>query len=587
MSAQSPLDELSAYEIRQLASHLLETKEYRTLHRLLELEDSNGENAWFHAKSGAGDAEGYLADINGAWDDAEQEDLRSIEAGQAAGGLSLSIRYGVIGCALADIAEQPAALVAAFVERGLWKPQEAVAYTWQIGSWSGQIRTVTALAGVLDGEPRRSCERRVLELIDKGPKAFPSRSSVGADSGPSDSDYMLEAECLNALAESLPESQVQEGVRCGKQIGHWFWGIHGLHRLGLRLAAAECRELAAELLKRAKGLRARYLRAEACARIVPLFAGSDESGQNVTEALAEAVDVLGDREARKIMVSEPRTGMLKMLHVLQWYVVEDLRPLRAIAPQVSVAELRDALERAKQLGGSVAEQASVVLVPELAARGLVEEARGLALTISGSVYKSLTLAAIVPFVAIPDSESLSRQVRAELDALDDAETRIFCLSCVAPHLPEGLMVEAIRQILNAGPCGQELDEKSLRAAAYENAALALAACPETYRQAAAQALTALTKGSQAEDRELMFTRLVPFFSDEVIEREFRDIQKIDFGSSLRRLQDAWSGSVRVAPLEMHGPRKPLGGELMREVFEGADGLGENQRARLLIIACLA
>lgn len=585
MKVRSPFDQLSDYEIRQLPSHLLETREYRTLHRLLELEDSNCNNAWFEAKSRLGETSGYVADVEGAWEVAEREDLRSVQTGEPVRNLALELRYAFITAALASLAELPCALIGAFVQRGLWTPQQAVAHAWQITSWSGQLSAVAALARVLDGELRRSCEQRVLQLIENGRAEFPSRTSSSESSDLSTSDNMLCGECLDSLSETLPESQVEAGVKAARQIGNLFWRIHGLRNLGLRLSPQARSALAAELWQKASQMRSRFLRAEASANLAPLFFQQEERDARIAEALREAVDVLGDVEARKMLRDEPRSGVMMISHHIQEETREYPRPLRVIALKASDAQLQAALRQSEQMEELPLSEAFLVLLPEIAKRGMAVTAMQRAQALPSPIFRNLIKAEVAQYLNPQDQHTVLQQVVKELAEMEELEVRLYSLSLIAIHLGPGDGLNVIREVLAKAGSLTGIEAEPLGGSTLRFAARAIEGCPAEDRPSLAREFLQAGKGSRERGRnDSVLTNVVPWLDAVTVEEEFRQAQKIAFGRKVFRIRQHWSAEDVRALTSVAASDAPLDNEWIREAFAGASKLSQNQRARLLIIA---
>jgi hypothetical protein len=138
-AAGNPLDGLNEYELRHLPGHLLEAGRDGDLHRLLSTETAAGHNAWYEAKDLRIGTADYVADVR--------------QARTAAAGTPFALRYGLI---LASVNSRAGNLtpemVTALAERGLWKPERAMAYARRTPDAEQRCKTMTRVARIVPAD---------------------------------------------------------------------------------------------------------------------------------------------------------------------------------------------------------------------------------------------------------------------------------------------------------------------------------------------------------------------------------------------------------------------------------------------------
>jgi hypothetical protein len=581
MNSRSPLSDLSEYEIRYLSSHLLATKQYETLHALLALETDNANNAWFEAKVGIGDGAAYMSDIRSARDGVEERDRLSIKQKRSAEGIALQVRYCLIETILAEIADQSSAMVHAFVRNGLWTVDEGIGYSSEINSWHSQIRTFANLALVAAENNRKICINRTFELMTEGPNRFFSRTSVSTAplSDWSISDYALCAECLTMLAAALPREMLSRAVQAGQEIGNDFWRIYGLCAICPFLEPKNRRLLVKELWEEASELRLRFLKSEAFARLAPLF---DEPRRmaRIREAFREALGTLGDREARRILWMEPRSGILTLIHDVQKQLIEEVRALRQITPHVNLIQLHEALSEIETMDGLASHEAWLILLPELAVKGEAQAALAQAQRIRHPVYRNLIKAAIAGKLGKKRKEHILTEVCVELAKLDEPEVRCVCLATMSVHLDEPKRLEVLRKIVRDV---RELEE-SLRCDVLQLVGQGLAACvPSEESNAIVAEAYGIAKdlGGLAGDGAVAI--LVPLLSVSSIEQEFSNIRRIRFNMSLKALKEEWSKETSKHTDRVIGLDGQSVSGVVRDALNVADTLAEYERSHLVAV----
>ena len=95
--SDDPLANLTAYELRHLLAHLFAADRPKEMHRILALERDGDEgvrqNAWYVARVGRGDFEGFLGDLSMA--------THAAEIGEATG---LELRYSLEAVSIRSLA---------------------------------------------------------------------------------------------------------------------------------------------------------------------------------------------------------------------------------------------------------------------------------------------------------------------------------------------------------------------------------------------------------------------------------------------------------------------------------------------------
>jgi len=113
---------------------------------LLRLTDRPGSNAWFTAKTTAGDLQGYLADVLLAWRLAEQETRRQLEAGRVATAVTQVYRYALISAAVNSSADNiHPDLLSVLVANGAWPVAQALTYARRVPEPGPRIEALAAI----------------------------------------------------------------------------------------------------------------------------------------------------------------------------------------------------------------------------------------------------------------------------------------------------------------------------------------------------------------------------------------------------------------------------------------------------------
>ena len=156
----NPAASLSPYELRHLIPHMKEAGLLDEIHELLQLDwvVSNEEgisrrhNVWFELKEDADERAGFMADIDTAWDAAD-EMARKADSIMVARGIGLGLRYALITASLSSRAANiPAGLLLTLTRRARWSPSKAIASAMQLGDRDEVVAALSGLAEIfVDG----------------------------------------------------------------------------------------------------------------------------------------------------------------------------------------------------------------------------------------------------------------------------------------------------------------------------------------------------------------------------------------------------------------------------------------------------
>lgn len=204
MSADGLLAGLTAYELRHLTAHLIASGRQKDLHRLLELEQSDGRIGWFEAKSRGGRSGEYAADVAAAW-----------QAARTARDLPRQVRYTLVSASLhSRRLHLPARLLAACVAVGLVPWTEATSIIEQIPGSSARSAAIEELAPVMP-------EEGMPFLLDQALALTKARDST-----------------MKALAGHLQVALLHRVLRTEQDWIRGFLGDEAAHELIFQLAQA-------------------------------------------------------------------------------------------------------------------------------------------------------------------------------------------------------------------------------------------------------------------------------------------------------------------------------------------------------------
>ena len=123
------LSQIDRYGLKHLAQHFVQAGRVKELHTLLALETAEKHNAWFEVKDRVGDIESFLADVELAWIQAEEE----FEKNQDGNFIAMQCRYALIISSINSLAQNvPASLIIRLLETKIWSPSRCLALARQI-----------------------------------------------------------------------------------------------------------------------------------------------------------------------------------------------------------------------------------------------------------------------------------------------------------------------------------------------------------------------------------------------------------------------------------------------------------------------
>ena len=202
MSAEGLLTRFTAYELRHLTSHLIAVGRAADLHRLLELEQSDGRNAWFEAKSADGRTGEYAADLAAAW-----------QLARTARDVPRQLRYALMTASIRSRWQHlPARLLGACVDAGLVPWSEALSIIEQIPTVSARANAIEELGPVMPEEGLSFLLEQALTLTD------------------------YRDEVLKRLAQCLPLALVRRALPAAQEDVYSFQDDAAVHELIFRLA---------------------------------------------------------------------------------------------------------------------------------------------------------------------------------------------------------------------------------------------------------------------------------------------------------------------------------------------------------------
>jgi hypothetical protein len=285
----NPLIRLSGYELRHLASHLVESGRANELNSLLQIETATGGNAWFDAKEAAGDRFLFASDVELAWTVAISQkpggsDLPNIDERNplASHQVSLSLRYALITASLnaLDHDHYPG-FIFLLVRYGIWNVERALAsVTYEKNAWNqaallrrllplvpdSLLPTVLSLARSIDFY---HASAQVLAVVaSRLPQ--PERDAVVEEAfqvATSRGPEYLHNDTLTDLAPLLPDKMLWDAIALAQNIKHVFSQALVLTDLLRQLPPADRRKHLKQILALVNAEPRRDLRVVALARL--------------------------------------------------------------------------------------------------------------------------------------------------------------------------------------------------------------------------------------------------------------------------------------------------------------------------------
>ncbi len=200
---ENPVAHLNEYELHHLVAHLKGWERYDDLHRLLALETSKKQNAWYEAKEAIGATEAYIADIELARKLVEEKS-----------DIGLQCRYALIVASFNSSAKNiPPELVSVLVAKGIWTPEQGVTYYRQISDQGQRIK-------------------KLIELVPYLPEPLLLKE---LDAAHAIKDAVYRANMLEVLAPHLPEPSLLKELDAARAIENVVERVETLFRLAPHL----------------------------------------------------------------------------------------------------------------------------------------------------------------------------------------------------------------------------------------------------------------------------------------------------------------------------------------------------------------
>ncbi|MEO1353748.1 MAG: NB-ARC domain-containing protein [Cyanobacteria bacterium J06635_15] len=222
-----------------LAWHFEQAGKPELLHQLLKESTPEGRNGWYEACERLGQTANFVTDVARAWQAAEL-----LYEQNAIASIALQCRYALITTTLNSLAQNiPPELIAAFVQKGFWKPAQGLAYIRQIQKPGQRANGLKVLAHHL-------------------PRGLMSEALEVARTIQSESDR---AAALSGLAQYLPESQLSEALAVARTIQDESDRAAALSGLAQYLPESQL----SEALAVARTIQDEYSRADALSGLLP------------------------------------------------------------------------------------------------------------------------------------------------------------------------------------------------------------------------------------------------------------------------------------------------------------------------------
>ncbi|MHC5854060.1 NB-ARC domain-containing protein [Nostoc sp.] len=190
------LEDDDGYIHTNLSWHLEQAGQTEELHQLLQEQTPAERNGWYEACERLGKTANFVTDVARAWRLAEK--MFEENPSQS---ISLQCRYALITASLNSlVANLPDKLLIALVNKKVWTPQQALAYTLQSSNPDQKAHLLTKLVGYLPP----SLKELALE------KALAAAKLI-------QSEY-YRASALTALADKLPPELLPEALAAAKLI---------------------------------------------------------------------------------------------------------------------------------------------------------------------------------------------------------------------------------------------------------------------------------------------------------------------------------------------------------------------------------
>jgi hypothetical protein len=397
----NPVAHLNAYELHHLVAHLNASGRWVDIHALLGLEWEQAEevlflqreskvrrqNAWYAAKEGSGDTNGYLADLDIARTLAESGGARRTARRTEA--VALQCRYALIAAALRDLSRNHLpSLAARYIQAGVWTRDQALAWARLNPDQSQGLQEVVAALRQGKGEGLDELGRLALSTAATIPDSDMRVNSVADFFGD------LPTHLLRPALEIVVKES-NEGSRLG-----------GLKFLVQKLP----RDLQLEALEVAKRFESPQLKAEAIA-VVAATLDEPQRTQAFQAAIAEAREAITQDQSNSTFLTQlattlPLEWLSELLSLLEEEVLSSARQ-SVFAVYLERLVDRDPEWVWKQLADLPAwlrDDSLSRVAQVLASQGAIQKAMAATDEISGDVWGRRSEAIIAILKLAPESE---------------------------------------------------------------------------------------------------------------------------------------------------------------------------------------
>ncbi len=398
-------DETPPYILEHYAQHL------QAMDAREELKALFADQHWMKARipQRAYTYDGYLADLEIAWAQADRDARQQIDAGEIPTAFVDCFRYALIRTSVNSIAEAYIPeLIRQAVDAELWSMDRALSVAARVPTAGGRVRLCTALLETGQADPE---QRTILQNL-----GYKEALSIAKEAS--------WAEALTALVPQLPPEQrlavLQQALEAALSITS--------ESSRARALAALARQLTSAMLQQAL---------EAALSITGL-----PSRARALAALAPQLPA----EQQPIVLQQALEAALSITSELSRAVA-----LAALAPQLPAEQQPIVLQQALDAALSITSEwsradALAALAPQLTG-AMPQQALDAALTITDEWSRAVALVALAPQLT---GAMLARALEAALSITSES-SRADALAALAPQLPDELLPRASNAPLNMAP----------------------------------------------------------------------------------------------------------------------------------------
>ncbi len=398
------------YIHQHLVWHLEKAEKVEEIHKLLAEESATGGNGWYDACNRLGQTANFITDVARAWQLAEdswtETTLPKI--------IGLQCRYALIITSLNSLlANLPAELLIASIQKNVWTPEQGLAYVLQSSDpeWKAYLLTnlanylptnlkelalSTALVAARQIQDEESRAHALISLAEQLPELLPEALAAVGQIERSDG----RAEAIISLADKLTPDLLPDAVVVARQIQSDYY-----HTKALSSLAEQLPELLPEALAAARQIQNDYYRAKALSSL------ADKLPELLPEALAAARQIQDEYNRAKALSS-----------------LADRLPELLPEALATARQIKTEIYRAKALS-SLADKLPPELLPEaLTAARQIQFGQVRAEALSSFTDR-------LPPELLPEALTATREIQEE-------EHRAKVLNSLADKLPE-LLPEAL------------------------------------------------------------------------------------------------------------------------------------------------